>query len=225
MPLTDTKVKNAKPLDKEYKLTDGFGMFLRVTPKGSKYWQMAYRFDGKQKIFSIGVYPVVSLADARQRRDEARRLLAQGIDPNAKKQAEVKEQKAKRDNTRSFRAVAKAWFATKKKWSEDYRHTVLTRLETYIFPDIGNRDVTELATGDLLAPIKKVEALGYLEVATRVKQYVTSILRYAIQQQLIRYNPAYDMEGAVQKPHTEHRPALELEKIPQLQKNCRIQKP
>lgn len=155
MPLTDTKVKNAKPLDKEYKLTDGFGMFLRVTPKGSRYWQMAYRFERKQKIFSIGVYPVVSLADVRQRRDEARRLLAQGIDPNAKKQAEVTELKAKRDNTRSFRVVAKAWFATKKKWSENYRHTVLTRLETYIFTDIGNRDVTDLSTGDLLAPIKK----------------------------------------------------------------------
>ncbi|MDP1057343.1 Arm DNA-binding domain-containing protein, partial [Klebsiella pneumoniae] len=91
----DIKAKNAKPLEKEYKLTDGFGMFLRVTPKGSKYWQMAYRFEGKQKLFSIGVYPAVSLSDARQRRDEARRLLAQGIDPNAKKQAEVKELKAK----------------------------------------------------------------------------------------------------------------------------------
>lgn len=76
MSLTDIKTKNAKPLEKEYKLTDGFGMFLRVTPKGSKYWQMAYRFEGKQKLFSIGVYPAVSLSDARQRRDEARRLLA-----------------------------------------------------------------------------------------------------------------------------------------------------
>ena len=119
MPLTDTKVKNAQPLDKEYKLTDGFGMFLRITPKGSKYWQMAYRCEGKQKIFSIGVYPAVSLAGARQRRDEARRLLAQGIDPNAKKQAEVKELKAKRDNTRTFKAVTKAGFSTKKKWSEE----------------------------------------------------------------------------------------------------------
>ncbi len=96
MSLTDIKAKNAKPLEKEYKLTDGFGMFLRVTPKGSKYWQMAYRFEGKQKLFSIGVYPAVSLSDARQRRDEARRLLAQGIDPNAKKQAEVKGKRAVR---------------------------------------------------------------------------------------------------------------------------------
>ncbi|HFN0802570.1 TPA: tyrosine-type recombinase/integrase [Klebsiella pneumoniae] len=216
MPLTDIKAKNAKPLEKEYKLTDGFGMFLRVTPKGSKYWQMAYRFEGKQKLFSIGVYPAVSLSDARQRRDEARRLLAQGIDPNAKKQAEVKELKAKRDNTRCFRTVAKAWFSTKTKWSDDYGDAVWKRLETYVFPVIGDKDVAELDTGDLLVPVKKVEALGYLEVAMRIQQYITAILRHAVQQKLIRHNPAYDMEGAVQKPQTEHRPALELEEIPQL---------
>lgn len=218
MPLTDTKVKNAKPLVKEYKLTDGFGMFLRVTPKGSKYWQMAYRFEGKQKLFSIGVYPAVSLSDARQRRDEARRLLAQDIDPNAKKQAEVKELKAKRDNTRTFKAVTKAWFSTKTKWSDDYGDSVWKRLETYVFPVIGDKDVAELDTGDLLVPVKKVEALGYLEVAMRIQQYITAILRHAVQQKLIRHNPAYDMEGAVQKPQTEHRPALELEEIPQLLK-------
>jgi len=218
MSLTDIKAKNAKPLEKEYKLTDGFGMFLRVTPKGSKYWQMAYRFEGKQKLFSIGVYPAVSLSDARQRRDEAKRLLAQGIDPNAKKQAEVKELKAKRDNTRSFRTVAKAWFATKTKWSDDYGDSVWKRLETYVFPVIGDKDVAELDTGDLLVPVKKVEALGYLEVAMRIQQYITAILRHAVQQKLIRHNPAYDMEGAVQKPQTEHRPALELEEIPQLLK-------
>ncbi len=216
MSLTDIKAKNAKPLEKEYKLTDGFGMFLRVTPKGSKYWQMAYRFEGKQKLFSIGVYPAVSLSDARQRRDEARRLLAQGIDPNAKKQAEVKELKAKRDNTRTFRTVAKAWFSTKTKWSDDYGDAVWKRLETYAFPVIGDKDVAELDTGDLLVPVKKVEALGYLEVAMRIQQYITAILRHAVQQKLIRHNPAYDMEGAVQKPQTEHRPALELEEIPQL---------
>ena len=216
MSLTDIKAKNAKPLEKEYKLTDGFGMFLRVTPKGSKYWQMAYRFEGKQKLFSIGVYPAVSLSDARQRRDEARRLLAQGIDPNAKKQAEVKELKAKRDNTRSFRTVAKAWFSTKTKWSDDYGDAVWKRLETYVFPVIGDKDVAELDTGDLLVPVKKVEALGYLEVAMRIQQYITAILRHAVQQKLIRHNPAYDIEGAVQKPQTEHRPALELEEIPQL---------
>lgn len=95
MSLTDTKVKNARPSEKAVKLTDGFDLYLLVHPNGSKYWQSGYRFDGKQKVFSIGVYPAVSLADARQRRDEAKRLLAQGIDPNAKKQADENLPKVK----------------------------------------------------------------------------------------------------------------------------------
>ncbi|GKV84829.1 integrase [Pectobacterium carotovorum subsp. carotovorum] len=216
MSLTDSKVKNAKSLEKEYKLTDGFGMHLLVHPNGSKYWRLSYRFEKKQRILALGVYPSVSLSKARERRDEARKLIAEGIDPNAKKKSEATELKAKRDNTRAFKVVASSWFATKKKWSEDYQNTVRTRLDTYVFPSIGDKDVTELSTGDLLAPLKKVEALGYLEVATRLKQYITSILRYAVQQQLIRYNPAYDLQDSVQKPETEHRPALELEEIPLL---------
>ncbi len=108
MSLTDTKVKNARPAEKAVKLTDGFGLYLLVHPNGSKYWQLGYRFDGKQKVFSIGVYPAVSLADARQRRDEAKKLLAQGIDPNAKKQADEKALQEKRDKTRSFRVVARS---------------------------------------------------------------------------------------------------------------------
>ncbi|HDZ9833991.1 TPA: tyrosine-type recombinase/integrase [Yersinia enterocolitica] len=216
MSLTDSKVKNAKSLEKEYKLTDGFGMHLLVHPNGSKYWRLSYRFEKKQRILALGVNPSVSLSKARERRDEARKLIAEGIDPNAKKKSEATELKAKRDNTRSFKVIANSWFTTKKKWSEDYQNTVRTRLETYVFPSIGDKDVTELSTGDLLAPLKKVEALGYLEVATRLKQYITSILRYAVQQQLIHYNPAYDLQNSVQKPETEHRPALELEEIPLL---------
>ncbi|HHH1244097.1 TPA: tyrosine-type recombinase/integrase [Yersinia enterocolitica] len=216
MSLTDSKVKNAKSLEKEYKLTDGFGMHLLVHPNGSKYWRLSYRFEKKQRILALGVYPSVSLSKARERRDEARKLIAEGIDPNAKKKSEATELKAKRDNTRSFKVIANSWFTTKKKWSEDYQNTVRTRLETYVFPSIGDKGVTELSTGDLLAPLKKVEALGYLEVATRLKQYITSILRYAVQQQLIHYNPAYDLQNSVQKPETEHRPALELEEIPLL---------
>lgn len=177
---------------------------------------MGYRFEAKQKVFSIGVYPAVSLADARQRRDEAKKLLASGVDPSAKKQADNKTTMEKRNNTRAFKTVAKSWFATKTNWSEDYQRSVWTRLETYLFPDIGNKDIGELDTGDLLVPIKKIETLGYLEIAMRVKQYATAILRYAVQQKIIRFNPAYDLEGAVQKPQTEHRPAIELEDIPAL---------
>lgn len=115
MPLTDTKVRNAKPLDKEYKLTDGFSMFLRVPPQRFEIRANDLPFRREAKILLYSIYPAVSVADARQRRDEVKRFLAQGIDPNAKKQAEVKELKAKRDNTRTFTVVAKAWFATKTK--------------------------------------------------------------------------------------------------------------
>ncbi|MBJ2526825.1 integrase arm-type DNA-binding domain-containing protein, partial [Salmonella enterica subsp. enterica serovar Albany] len=168
MALTDIKVRTTKPSDKPFKLTDGQGMHLLINPNGSKYWQLGYRLDCKQKVSSIGVYPAVSLADARQRRDEAKKLLAQGIDPNAKKQADEKVLQEKRDKTRSFRVVAKSWFATKTKWSEDYADTVWKRLETYVFPDIGDRNVSELDTGDLLVPVKKAETLGYLEIAMRI---------------------------------------------------------
>ncbi|WP_426596338.1 tyrosine-type recombinase/integrase [Pectobacterium brasiliense] len=216
MSLTDSKVKNAKSLEKEYKLTDGFGMHLLVHPNGSKYWRLSYRFEKKQRILALGVYPSVSLSKARERRDEARKLIAEGIDPNAKKKSEATELKAKRDNTRAFKVVAKSWFTTKTTWSEDYQRSVWTRLETYLFPDIGNKNIAELDTGDLLVPIKKIEKMGYLEIAMRVKQYATAIMRYAVQQKMIRFNPAYDLEGAVQKPQTEHRPAIELEEIPTL---------
>ncbi len=141
-------------------LVCSFALPRRVPNTGK--WLTASK--GKQKLFSIGVYPAVSLSDARQRRDEARRLLAQGIDPNAKKQAEVKELKAKRDNTRSFRTVAKAWFSTKTKWSDYYGDAVWKRLETYVFPVIGDKDVAELDTGDLLVPVKKLRLLVILKL-------------------------------------------------------------
>lgn len=100
--------------------------------------------------------------------------------------------------------VANTGFATKTRWSEDYGDAVWKRSETYVFPAIGDKDIAELDTGELLVPVKKVEALGYLEVAMRIQRYITAILRHAVQQKLIRHNPAYDMEGAVQKPQTEH---------------------
>lgn len=146
--------------EKAIKLTDGFGLYLLVHPSGPKYWQLGYHFEGKQKVFSIGVYPAVSLAEARQCRDEAKKLLAAGIDPNAKKQADNRIVCEKRNNTRTFKMVARNWFATKTTWSEDYQRSVWTRLETYLFPDIGNREISELDTGDLLVPIKKKDLQG-----------------------------------------------------------------
>ena len=212
MALTDIKVRTAKPTDKQYKLTDGGGMHLLVHPNGSKYWRLQYRFAGKQKMLALGVYPEVSLADARARRDEARKLLANSIDPGDKK----KNDKVEQEEARTFEQLAIEWHATNKKWSEEHSRRVLKSLEDNLFPAIGKRNIAELKTRDLLAPIKAVEISGRLEVASRLQQRTTAIMRYAVQSGLLDYNPAQEMAGAVASSNRQHRPALELRRIPEL---------
>lgn len=212
MALSDTKVRSAKSEDKAYKLTDGNGLFLLVHPNGSKYWRFRYRFGGKEKMLAFGVYPDVSLANAREKRDEARKLVASGVDPSEKRK-EVKEEQQKEFNT--FEKVARDWHATNKKWSEGHSHRVLKSLEDNIFAAIGKRNIAELKTRDLLEPIKAVEISGRLEVAARLQQRVTGIMRYAVQSGLIDYNPAQDMAGAVATGKRVHRAALELKRLPE----------
>ncbi|GJK67425.1 TPA: integrase arm-type DNA-binding domain-containing protein [Citrobacter youngae] len=212
MALTDIKVRTAKPTDKQYKLTDGNGMHLLVHPNGSRYWRLQYRFGGKQKMLALGVYPEVSLADARARRDEARKLLANGIDPGDKK----KNDKVEQEEARTFEQLAIEWHATNKKWSEEHSRRVLKSLEDNLFPAIGKRNIADLKTRDLLAPIKAVELSGRLEVASRLQQRTTAIMRYAVQSGLLDYNPAQEMVGAVASSNRQHRPALELKRTPEL---------
>ena len=212
MALTDIKVRTAKPTDKQYKLTDGNGMHLLVHPNGSRYWRLQYRFGGKQKMLALGVYPEVSLADARARRDEARKLLANSIDPGDKK----KNDKVEQEEARTFEQLAIEWHATNKKWSEEHSRRVLKSLEVNLFPAIGKRNIIDLKTRDLLAPIKAVELSGRLEVAARLQQRTTAIMRYAVQSGLLDYNPAQEMAGAVASSNRQHRPALELRRTPEL---------
>lgn len=213
MALTDTKVRSAKPEAKEYSLVDGDGMFLLIHPNGSKYWRFRFRFGGKQHLMAFGVYPETSLADARQKREEARRLVAAGIDPREHKRA-VKEEQAKENIT--FESVAREWHAANKKWSEEHSRRVLKSLEDNLFSAIGKRSIEKLKTRDLLAPIKVVEATGRFEVASRLQQRTTAIMRYAVQSGLIDYNPAQEMAGAVASSNRIHRPALELKRLPEL---------
>lgn len=213
MALTDIKVRSAKPQEKEYTLVDGDGMFLLIHPNGSKYWRFRFRFGGKQHLMAFGVYPETSLADARQKREESRRLVAAGIDPREHKRA-VKEEQTKEAIT--FESVARDWHATNKKWSEDHSRRVLKSLEDNLFSAIGKRSIEELKTRDLLAPIKVVEATGRLEIASRLQQRTTAIMRYAVQSGLIDYNPAQEMAGAVASSNRVHRPALELKRLPEL---------
>lgn len=217
MALTDIKVRSAKPEDKEYSLTDGDGMFLLVHTNGSRYWRLRFRFGGKQHLMALGVYPEVSLLGARQKRDEARKLVAAGVDPREHKKAiKVKQQ----DDEKTFEVVARAWHADNKKWSSLHAERILKNLTDNIFPSIGNTHITDLKTCDLLVPIKSVERSGRLEVAKRLKQRVTAIMTYAVQNGLIDYNPAQDMAGAIMPSKVEHRPALEFERLHELL--CRI---
>ncbi|HHP2744239.1 TPA: tyrosine-type recombinase/integrase [Yersinia enterocolitica] len=213
MALTDIKVRSAKPQEKEYTLVDGDGMFLLIHPNGSKYWRFRFRFGGNQHLMAFGVYPETSLADARQKREEARRLVAAGIDPREHKRA-VKEEQTKEAIT--FESVSREWHGANKKWSKDHSLRVLKSLEKNLFPTLGKRSIDSFSTRDLLVPIKVVEATGRLEVASRLQQRTYAIMRYAVQSGLIDYNPAQEMAGAVASSNRVHRPALELKRLPEL---------
>lgn len=213
MALTDIKVRTTKPSDKPFKLTDGQGMHLLINPNGSKYWRLQYRFGGKQKVLALGVYPMVSLGEARRKRDEAKKLVSDGIDPSEKKKADKIEQ----SEALTFEAVARDWHtACKRKWSDSHSERVLKSLEDNLFSSIGQRKIAELKTKDLLVPVKTVAASGRLEVAARLQQRTTAIMRYAVQNGLIDYNPAQEMSGAIAVAKRIHRPALPFDRFSEL---------
>jgi hypothetical protein len=169
MPITDVVAKNAKPKEKTYKIPDENWMFLSVRPSGSKYWQMNYRFAGKEKTLSFGVYPEVSLKEARDKRDTARKLLRDGIDPSqAKKEKKLQTSINAANN---FEAIAREWHSNNAdKWSEGHRINILHRLEMDIFPSIGSYPISEITPLILLQALKKIEDRGAREIAHRAKQ-------------------------------------------------------
>ena len=210
MALTDAKIRASKPGEKPYKLPDSGNMFLLVHPNGSRYWRLRYRFQGKEKMLALGVYPEISLSEARELRDAARKLIAEGTDP-----AEMKRRK-KQENIRTFEDVAVLWHQSNKKWSESHSEKVLKSLQTHVFPFIGSRDITTLKTPDLLVPVKNAESKEIYEVAARLQQRISAVMRYAAQSGIIYYNPAVDMSGALTTVKRKHRPALPLHRLPEL---------
>ena len=191
--LTDTRVKSAKPKDTAYKLSDERGLHLLVYPNSSKLWQLRYRYEGKEKTASLGKYPDVTLAQAREKRDKMRQQLANAIDP-VEAQRAVKEAK-KVAQAHSFEAVARTWYAS---WSstKSPRHAVyvLRRLQADIFPVIGLRPVSELQAPELVAMLKTIEKRGALDIAKRAHQTTGQILRYAIAHGVAQRNPAADIK-------------------------------
>lgn len=179
MPLTDTAVRTAKPSAKPYKLADEKAMYLLVNPNGSKWWRLKYRFLGKEKLLSFGVYPDVSLKDARQKRDEARALLAKGIDPLLNKQVQRAATVERSEN--SFEVVAREWFAKMlPEWKESHSSKIMARLEQDIFPWLGARPIAELTASELLTVLRRVESRGAIETAHRILQTCGQIFRFGI---------------------------------------------
>ncbi|CAI1953313.1 Putative prophage CPS-53 integrase [Serratia fonticola] len=213
MPLTDIKVKTAKPMEKAYKLADGGGMYLLVKPNGSKYWRLKYRFAGKEKMLSIGVYPDVSLADAREKRKEARKTLASGGDPGEVKKAEKLSQKLSIANT--FEAIAREWHQHKAdRWSLRYREEIIDTFEKDIFPHIGKRPIAEIKPMELLETLRRMEKRGALEKMRKVRQRCGEVFRYAIVTGRAEYNPAPDLATALATPKKTNFPFLSVEELP-----------
>lgn len=215
MPLSDIAIKKATPADKPFKMTDGNGLYLLVQPTGGKLWRYDYRFDGKRKTLALGAYPDVSLASAREKHGSARKLLAEGTDPNAAKQETKHAAKIAAANT--FEAVALEWHRKQSgEWSIDHAERVRKRMTDNLFPLLGKRPIESLKTRDLLQPLRTVEERGHLDVAQRLRQYTTCIMRYAVQTGRIESNPAADLQGAIATRKQTHRPALPLERLPEL---------
>lgn len=218
MSLTDTAIRNAKPLDKSWKLSDAQGLYLLIKPNGSKLWQLKYRFGGKEKKLAFGAYPAVSLATARKMREEARSVLSAGNDPSVKKQQE----KFARKSGNTFEDTARKWVAGNIRWNKAHAAKVLRSLELHVFSLIGKFPVADLKTADLLIPLRVAERKGTLETAARIQQRTTAIMRYAVQEGLIDSNPANDLTGAIAPPPKNHYPALPLEKIPEILERIEI---
>ena len=180
VPLTDVKVKNAKKKDKPYKLADGGGLYLLVETDGARYWRMRYRFAGTEPLLAFGKYPQVTLAEARDKRTAARKLLTDGIDPNQHKKDNDRLKSDADANT--FEKLAREWHANKlSSWHETTARDTLRRLEIDIFPEVGTMAIASITHKDIIAALRKVEARGAQEVAHRLKATCARIFSYAIQ--------------------------------------------
>jgi integrase len=195
MSLTDTAIRNAKPKKKQYKLTDGKGMYVLVKQAG-KYFRLDYRFGGKRKTLALGVYPDVTLKEAREKRDEARKLITNGVDPAQMRK--VTKLMHTEQTANNFEAVAREWFAKRSSnWAESHAKKIIRRFELYLFPWLGSRPITEITPPELLSVLRRIESRGILETTHRVKQTCGQVFRYAIATGKAERDPSVDLRGAL----------------------------
>lgn len=216
MALTDTRVRGAKSKQKPYKMSDERGLYLLVNAVG-KYWRLDYRFNGKRKTLALGVYPDVSLAYARECRDDARKQLAAGVDPNAHRKAHRAATVQQAAN--SFEVIAREWHSSRPKaqlgappkkgvWGQEHRDRILRRLETDIFPSLGGRPISEIKPPEVLAILRRVESRGVLETAHRALRDCSSVFKYAVATHRIDSDPTRDLRGALSPVSPRHHASI-----------------
>lgn len=203
MALTDAAIRTAKPAQKPYKLTDGKGLFVLVHPNGSKYWRLKYRYDGKEKTLALGVYPETLLKEARQRCDDARKLLANDVDPGTVKKAQKAARLADAEN--SFKAVSIEWLSKQKPaWSECHYDRVYARLENNVWPKLGKLPISSIKPVAVLEALREIEKRNAHYMAGRVKETVGQVMRYAVATGRAEYDPTPSLKGALTAHTTKH---------------------
>lgn len=212
MSLKDTQIRSIKPSSKPFKVSDSRGLYLLVSPGGSRHWYLKYRINGKESRIGLGAYPAVSLSEARQQREEIRRMLAQNINPVQQRAAE----RGLLTPENVFKTVALDWHKNNRKWSQSTADRLLASMNNHIFPVIGHLSVTELKPRHFIDLLKGIEAKGLLEVASRTRQHLCNIMRHAVHQGFIDSNPAANLDGVTMPPVKRHYPALPLERLPEL---------
>lgn len=219
MPLTDTAIRKATPGPKTRKLSDGKGLYLELSPAGGRWWRLKYRIAGVEKRISLGTYPETSLKAAREKMEEARALVAQGIDPSqarkaAKQEAAHQDEQAQREAQGlplhgSFESVAREWFDTRKdEWATTYAKKIFRRLEADVFPWLGKLPVPNITPPMVLDMLRKAENRGAIETAHRVLETCGQVFRFAVATGRIESNPARDLKDALRKPMVQHFAAI-----------------
>ena len=212
--LTELGIKKSKSSIKEKKLYDGKGLYLLLHTNGSKYWRVKYRFLGKEKVFSLGVWPNISLTDARKIRNEVKIVLKSGQDPNVVKNNILLNKQVDQLNT--FKAVAEEWLLIKEKeWKQNNFQDVKRAIENHLYPDLGHRPLSEITSAELLLVLKKIEGQGKYEATRRARQKCEAIFRYANLSQRCENNPASNLKGALASPKKKKFNALNPEELPE----------
>lgn len=196
MYLSDTACRNAKPKTRPYKISDGHGLYLEIAPSGSKWWRLKYRFGGKENRISLGVYPTVSLKEAREKREAERKRLADGVDPSRHRQ--MQRSRSKEAAANSFQAIALEWITKfSSTWVDNHTDKVKRRLERDVFPWLGSRPVTEITSAELLSVLRRIESRGARDTAHRAGQNCGQVFRYAIATGRAQNDPSFALRGAL----------------------------